>query len=509
MKKNIILYILAGLFLFASCLSDDSSEGDLSSFQDVTVEGIESKYLVTSFTGSHLQITPTINTEIASDKLTYKWSIVKDEQIDATTQSEIPFEVIGTERNLDYEVELAPGSYILKYEVTEENGYTVTSQATVNATTTFLNAYYIMKETADGNTDLDYYTADGVMTENVLSEAALNGSPLKGKPQYLSVGYDSNYYDDDANPQANPLIYVSTESGEFCGVRPTDFGVQFDKSNICYQVLDNGEKPYGVWFSVYVELFYTSKGVHWTYSSMDGMQSGSGKFGSISVQTGMSRNIVYGGDSYMYYWDEDNATIYNINWNGEVDYVYNENYEPAIYSGYTCVGAGTSYLYGALFAIQNKTTGERKIVSASAYTGASEICTLPSDFVTATCDHLTFCVNQGTIAYGTDGKDIYALDYASGTERKITVTGLSSGETITYVSNVVYSGTAASVDYLCIGTEANGKYTTSFYETVGGVPDGEPVFQMQGTGKISGVLYVAPTCNIWGDSWTAADCIGR
>lgn len=511
MKKN-ILYILASLLLFASCLSDDSSEGDLANFQDVTIEGIESKYLVTSFTGNHLQISPTIDTDIASDKLTYKWSIVKDEEIDATTQSEIPFEVIGTERNLDYEVELAPGSYVLKFEVTAENGYTATSKATVNATTAFLNAYYLMKETADGNTDLDYYTADGVMRENVLSEAALNGSPLKGKPRYLSVGYNSCYYDDNADQQVSTLIYTSTEDGDFCGVRSTDFGIQFDKSNICYQALDDDEKPYGVCLNVWTEILLTSKGTHWAQSG--DMSSGTGKFGTIDLKTGMSRHIVLGlsqapyYDMFLYYWDEDNGSFYYVDYNGGISPLYDENYEPLDYSDYVCVGSGVNSINGtAMFALQNKTTGERKIFSVSTY-GVSEVCTLSSDFVTATCDNITFNVDQGTIAYGTDGKDVYALDYMTGVERKLTVSGLPTG-TITYISNVYYSGSAASVDYLCIGTEANGKYTASFYKTVGGAPDGSPVFQMQGTGKISGVLYVTPTCDFFVDAKTAADCIGR
>lgn len=508
MKKN-ILYILASLFLFASCLSDDSSEGDLTNFQDVTVEGIESKYLVTSFIGSHLQITPTIDTDIASDKLTYKWSIVKDEEIDATTQSEIPFEVISTERNLDYEIELTPGSYVLKFEVTAENGYTATSKATVNVTTAFLNAYYLMKETADGNTDIDYYTADGVMTENVLSEAAFDGTPLKGKPRYMSACYNSCYLDEDAKQQAGTIIYASTEDGEFCGVRTSDFGVQFNKSNICFQTMDEDEEPYGALTNFWTEILLTSKGSHWTYGS--DMSSGSGMFGSIETETGMSRHIVLGpGDYTLYYWDEDNGTFGTVDYNGGYYPVYDESYEPVDFSDYTCIGSGASYLYGtALFALQNKTTGERKIISVSAYYGASEVCTIPSGYVTATCDNIMFNVNQGTIAYGTDGKDVYTLDYTSGTERKLTVTGLPSGETITYVSNVIYSGSVADVDYLCIGTEANGKYTASFYETVGGAPDGSPVFQMRGTGKISGVLYVTPSCSLFTDSWFAPDCIGR
>lgn len=508
MKKN-ILYLFAVLFLLASCLSDDSDEGDLASFQDVTVEGIESKYTITSYTGKHLQITPAIDTDIASDKLTYKWSIVEDKEIDVTTQSEIPFEVISNERNLDYEINLAPGSYILKYEVMTESGYTVTEKSTISVSTAFLNAYYVLKETADGNTDVDYYTSDGDMVEDALSRFTFDGSPMKGKPLYLSFGYNSCYYDDDAKQQINTLIYVSSEDGSFCGVRPTDFGVQVDRNNVCFQTIDDDEIPYGVCTNAWTEVFITNKGCRWTYSG--DMSSGSGKFGAVDVPTGMSRHIINGaGDWYMYYWDEDYGTIYMIDYNGGVSQAYDENYMPIDYSDYTCVGSGASYLYGAaMFVLENKTTGERKIVTTSVYTGTYDICDIPSDCVAATSSNVSFSVNGGTIVYATDGNDVYVFDYASGSERKLTIAGLPSGTTITYVSNILYSGSAASVDYLCIGTESGGRYTASFYDTVGGAPDGAPVFQMQGTGKISGIGFVAPTYSLGADSYATVNCIAR
>lgn len=507
MKKN-ILYLLFGVGLLSACLSDDSTEADLANFKDITVNGIESKYTVTSFTGEHLKISPTLDTDLPADKITHTWSLAKVVGTSYDNQDADTFGIISHDPILDYEIKLSPGKYKLRYEATAPNGYTVTEGADITATTAFEDAFYIMKETADGNTDLDYYTKDGVLVENVLSEVALGGQPFVGKPRYLSIAYKSNYLDENADSQTGNIIFVSTESGNFCGVRTTDFSVQLDKSNISFQTLEDDEKPYGAWLNMYSEMLLTSKGTRTTYSG-EISPGTSGKYGAVGEATGASIYFVFAPNLMyaMVYWDADNGHFVYTDWNGDSHIITDQTYTPLDFSAYKCVGACCSYYeYMPVFALENKTTGERAFYSVNSTSDVSMLCAIPSGNVSATSNQISFNYDQGSIAYATDGKDIYLTDFTTGDERKATVNGLPSGEKITFVSNVYHSGSGVNVDYLAVGTEANGKYTVSFYKTLGGTPDGSPVFTIQGTGKVKSIRYLSPYgSGISGDNFSTAN----
>lgn len=505
MKQTILIFL--SCLALSSCFSDESSVGNLAGFEDIDITGIEKEYLVTSYVGEYIDIKPSIKTNIPDNELEERWMIAKNTgYANNTDEKKDTFQLIGTERNLHYNVNLSPGTYTLKYEVSERNGYTAFGQSTITVTTAFLNSIYVLKETTDGDTDLDYLTVKGKMTENVLSTNALANNPLKGKPRYMSVAYAHSFYDENAKYTSGTLLCISTESGNFKVVRANDFTVQFDRKDICYQPLDEDERPYGIWLNRFAELFLTNKGMHWNYSA--DVSPSTGKYGVIDLPSGSSPYWVYAPalGAYMVYWDEPDGRFFYTNINGMTKVIADEAGNPIDFSSYTCVGAGCNYIKGTgVFVLQNKATGIRTFFSIESRSSIKKLCEIPAGNITSRCPHLSFNANQATLAYGTDGKDIYAVDFTTGAERKLNVQGLSQGSTITYVSDVYFKGSSAEVDYLAIGTESGGKYTVSFYNMVGGTPDGAPALTMSGTGKIHSIRYVAPSASGFSDKWATTD----
>ena len=96
---------------------------------------------------------------------------------------------------------------------------------------------------------------------------------------------------------------------------------------------------------------------------------------------------------------------------------------------------------------------------------------------------------------------LYAYDLAgTQTERELAVTGIPSGETITYVSNRFYNGLGA-FDYLIIGTQSGSNYHVYCYNMVGGEPVGSPEVTISGEGILHSVDYVEPSTS----EYTAQD----
>ena len=172
MKKYIIsFFILLVSVSLVGCFNDDSSLGN-TEISDITISGIESAYSAKAFIGQHIQINPTVESGYSENELEYQWMLINDKtgKITASGDTIQPI-IIGDSRNLDYEVNCAPGNYQLRYIVKDRNnGYTVYKYASVSITTSFSQGFYIMKETADGNTELDILNEDGNFSSDAFSK---------------------------------------------------------------------------------------------------------------------------------------------------------------------------------------------------------------------------------------------------------------------------------------------------------------------------------------------------
>ena len=79
-------------------------------------------------------------------------------------------------------------------------------------------------------------------------------------------------------------------------------------------------------------------------------------------------------------------------------------------------------------------------------------------------------------------------------EQQLNLEGIPAGETLNYVSNQFWNSGFVSgndFDYLVVGTQAGDTYHVYMYEMIGGVPSGEPVKTITGTGSVKSVRFLS------------------
>ena len=138
--------------------------------------------------------------------------------------------------------------------------------------TSFSQGFYILKETADGNTDLDVYGTES-FSEDVLS--GIYGAPLSGKPLNLAMTYDQSYIDEATQEMAGTnMVHVFTDAGIYRGFRSEDMTETFNEQTIRFDGMDADELPYAMMRGIYANFFFTSKGCYGNYSYGNGASSG-------------------------------------------------------------------------------------------------------------------------------------------------------------------------------------------------------------------------------------------
>lgn len=501
MKKfNIILAAFLSLTLTA-CFDDDSTDADYSRVPAITVSGLETSYTKIAYTGEHLQINPTIDTQNADD-LSYQWLLLntKTGTLDAKGDTIQPV-VIGTERNLDYEVATAPGDYQVRLLVRQPStGYTVYATTKLSVQTAFTQGFYVLKETTDGNTDLDELTATGSVGENLLLQT--QGTPLAGKPAYLGTTYDNDYVDPASlDPAQANFITVVTADGNFQQLRTTDLTKVFDRQNILFGTMEPTEKVYAAFQTPMTYHFLiTSEGYRYT------MPNGktTGQYGNPMSATGASSQIAmdivsYGGTLL---WDATSHSLLVGDYNANIspltynDFTGDDHTQgltgwQCLHMGYNCMNSE-----GTFTTVMEDQQGQRYVyLTGSSFFGTYLSSILKADkgshLAHATC--FSTNGNQAQYIYCVDGGQVFACNYADGSlaEIPLTLQGIPSGETINFVTNQYWNASSDSdFDYLIVGTQQGPSYHLYFYEMNGGAPQGDPVKTMSGKGTVRQVRYM-------------------
>lgn len=167
MKRTIIQYLLVGIVCcLSSCYDDDSTLGS-NYVSDIEIAGLADQSVV-SYSQNFVNVQPTITTDYPEDQLEYAWYIYADN----TPEQENGFrkDRIATTKDLNYEVNLPSGIYHLVFEVTSlTNDFSKTATMNLSVSTAFSKGFYILKETADGNTDIDLWN-EGILSEDILAK---------------------------------------------------------------------------------------------------------------------------------------------------------------------------------------------------------------------------------------------------------------------------------------------------------------------------------------------------
>ncbi len=507
MKKNILFILVVILVLsLSSCLTDESSIG-IDNVGNITVSGIADSYTETAYIGQVLNITPTVKTDYADNDMQYQWILLSSKTGSTTANGDtIAPVIIGTSKDLNYNVSISPGTYQIRFIAkSKTNGYTVYSVSSLKVLTNFSQGFYIMKETADHNTELDLLNSDGVMENNLFTQ--INGSPIQGKPQKLDIDYNMCYINPDDNEmESTNSITVTTQNKNICVSRSTDLKTMFDRSNLLFDKMTDDEIPYGIINNSLGYLFYySSKGIRAIMAASSYSSPTSGKFGKLYAVCGGSKYITHDIGSYggTIFWDEKAHSLFFTDYNA---YLSEAQYEDGSglditqnLTDYDCLHIGYNYMNSsgtATVILQNNTTGDRYLYLTESSFGHTY---LNNRYLIKPDTHMSRATAYSTngltakYIYCVDGGKLYAsiFDNSDLSESEIRLQGINSDETITYVSNPFWNGGGdTSFNNLIIGTQKDNQYKLYFYNMVGGVPEGAPIKVVSGTGNVKSVRYL-------------------
>ena len=505
MKKIIYPTLaLALTFSLSSCFSDDSSLGG-DSVGEIAVSGIAESYSNIAYMGEYLDIAPQVE---AHEDMTYSWLLLDGKTgSDDANGNEIQPEVIGHEKDLHYEVNIAPGTYQLRFVAEGKSGYTVYKTTSLTVRTTFSQGFYVLKENGEGNTDIDLITLDGKTGNDLLT--SLDGQALQGKPLSLGVQYNAYYVnpDDEQMATAN-LLYVATESGQFRLGRTTDLKKAFDRSNISYDKMEDSEHPYLFFGSEWYNVMMTNKGI---YSAM--MPSSwsttpsTGQYGMPVSKCGGSRYAFIDIDSSGggVFWDADNHNLMTFD--------YGLNASPLLkgdmtgedltqnLTDYDCLCCGynrrSNRATGAVIMRDNPTSKRYLYLTEGSFQGISltDRKMIPEGSHAAKATYYGVNGITASYIYCVDGGHLYAMNFKDDNmgEVELKPQGIPSDETIEFVANQFWNPVFSPGDpfnYLIVGTQKGSTYKLYFYETNGGAITGKPLMTKEGTGKVKCVRFL-------------------
>ena len=520
MKKNIYFYLCAALLTMTltGCFDDDSSTG-YEAIKETTISGIDETYVKTAYVGEHLVISPEVTSSYSDSQMTYTWLLLDNSTGNKDKEGNVVEPVvIGNTKNLDYEVALAPGTYQVRLMASAaDNGYSVYATTTLTVRTLFSQGFYILKKTADGNTDLDLQTLDGQHGEDLIAQ--VDGKSLEGSPVSLYPNYLMNYINTDNDKiESTNSVTVTTDRKVINVRRVSDFTSIFSRENICFDEMDADEQPYATTLSPtfgYM-MMLTSKGLY-NAASSSMSDSSTGQFGMPVSECGGSQyfyidNVNFGCGAI---WD---ATSHSLK-------AYNFNYEfsPLCYfdmtgeeqtqnlTNFECLHCGFNALAGTttgIFVLHDNKTGNRYLyLTEGSFLGVnlSQRIQLPSDSHASRATSYSTNGISASYLYCIDGGKLYAYVFNSGdnSEVELKPEGIPSDETIVYVTNQYWNPTfspGTPFDYLVVATQKGNSYKLYFYETNGGAPIGKPVMTTTGEGYVKAVRFI-------NDGYATTDCI--
>lgn len=501
MKKN--LYFVVSLFVgcllgTASCIDDESTYGDNSVLLELS--GLEDSYEVVSFSSDLLQINPVVKSSFAESDLEYAWSYYSNASVSNSASTDtIKADTISREKNLSYNPAVTDGSYTLVFTAkSKSTGYRQSISTTFNASSALSRGFYVMKETADGNTDLDLYnTRLQELIPDVLTK--YQGAAMRGKPRCLDVIHQQAYINEEGKEAAVNTLCVTTEANEVKWIRALDCTTIFSPENVHYDPV-SGEIPYrtvrGYW-----EVYYlTSNGV---YSAFSGGYGGSGVLGAYDG-TGGSVHAVSGGSGAYYgilYWTNETHSFevsdYNAGYAPAMSMV--DGYDTQNLSHLDCVACGLNRAAGELiyFLMQERSNPSKKYIYYFdfGFMGATltQVRELAADNDYANASLRAVNANEATIAYYVKNNKVYTYDLVSDNpDKELTLQGVPSGEQISYISCRPFYGNNR-FSYFIVGTQSGNNYKVYMYETRAGEPINSPVITFSGEGKLNRIVYIDPS----------------
>ena len=502
MKKIYYCVLMLTVCMFSSCFDDDGNY-DYTTVDEIVIEGLGESHTLNSYNGEVLEISPKITSNYAD--LTYEWWMWSpDEENKGSTnwEEQEPYEaeLISTDKDLRYAVECPIGLYTIMLKVTSaSNGYFAMATTSLNAQTMFTRGFYVLKETTDGNTELDLYNRDGEMMTDLL-EATGNG-PMQGKPLSLGALQSHAMLNESNESVMIHSLCVTTEDKQIAFFNTENLKKVHDATSIVTGGLDVGVTPYTAFTFGNSNYLLTSEGCNVAY--IPAMMPTSGAIGIPAKTGGGSQFVMSDGDYCAYYWNNEES---RIDCADQIQfgalYTYDENgYSTA---GMRCLMCGLSQTDAKGYFLLADAEGKRYIYEMEAPVigmlspapktkGRTEI---PADYKLASAT--AFAVNARTtnVLYFVSGNQLYTYNLSNYTENPdpIALNGIGAGETITYLSYQWQDYTNDVENdfvHLVVGTQNGDNYKLYMYNIEAGIPR-TLVRSFGGKGKVKMCVYMSP-----------------
>lgn len=492
MRKHIIPILMAALLplTVGSCYSDDSSLGNPDAAKSIEITDIPAQSAV-SFAGQTLTITPEISTDYPESDLQYTWYLYVANSFEPAHFRDV---VIGNERVLNYEVNLKSGTYVIVLEAkSKTTGYARLTRTTLNVATEFSDGFYILKETADGQTEMDLITESGFSSDIITK---MDGEPMKGTPVSLAMIYQQQYVNPDNNTMetANMLNIFTTED---CRTyRTEDMKQTFNYSTICYAGEQNDDVYYNMTNGSNCYFMASKKGISFKSASGTNAKS-TGKFGLPTFEDEATNHVqlLNCGRMGIAYWSNGTHSVRKINNVGTI--ITNVTTDPT--GEQQCIASGINRIGGVetnWFLAEEKSTGKRylhRVNNMGNLVGTTE---LDPSLHIAKSSVVAGCGGSASYIYVVDNGNLYAYGWVNGNEIEIPLPGMS--DPVTYVTNqwfwvAGFGDTSYNFDNLIVGTQNGDSYTLHFFsDLVGGIPTKEAYRSVTGTGKVKTIRRATP-----------------
>lgn len=493
MKK--IIYCLSALVVLAGCYKDKSTTST-KPISTITIEGLEEKYELISFRDA-LTLQPNVESTDPADTFEYLWTLYSNNRsVVIGSNEQFPIDTIGREKELNYDIELGPGEYTVVLCVTNaRNGYSVYSTTKLSVNTPFTTGYYFLKETADGNTELDYLSAAGDKITNLLQ--AQTGSPLSGSPIRLGFFTDYSYRYDGEEDFTSGRALVPMADKDLRILLITDMSLIYDHSTMFYGD-EPDEKPVMAFCDFFSRPHYVSSNGFYCSYQMPGMDEyGTGKYGMpIAPEGGCSFNpnaVVTGSYGMMYnFFDEKHGRFVYYSYNADLETMSSTNDIPIEGITDRILFMGTN---GWAVFEDAQNPQQRRLYQLNLASGLNPITSIRDIDPTLNFNRAQVYGSNKSGAtgmlYGGVGDKLYRYNTEDNSELLLTTTGIGSGEEITMITHKL----AAPKNYLMIGTYKDGNYKVYMYETIAesGVPYGAPVTVASGQGRVVDMQYTNPS----------------
>ena len=505
-KLKYILHMFMISLFITSCFKDLGNY-DYTYIPDFEITGLKEKYSVVSYT-ENMNIQVVVESEDKNAEFEYEWGVVLQEN-EMVLDSPTYLEIISNEKDLSIPFEYKSGTYTLQLKVTNKStGLAKLVSTQIEAVTPFSKGYYLLKETSDGNTDMDIFYDNNTSSINAIAE--FKGTSLQGKPKSLSYLPEISFLDEEIGSRVIDYLIIPASEKEIVTFSLTDM-----TEARTYAQWFFGE-PYSIEKAHYFTIggafygLFTDDGVFTNYQAVCFGMTSSGKFPELTTRAYDNKEYeisfpVCHSEIYSLMFDSKNGRFLLLDFNAGVqepdlsesdEKVKYPITDRLVFMGESKTGDNYTTI------IFEREDGSRYYYYANT-TGASnnsinimEMKEIDPSLKFAEATRISPCRKDGRYLYFLSDGEIYTFNPVDGTESKLDVPFLPEGN-ITYM-DTMYSSLESegpdSFNHLIIAVENAGKYTVCFYNMVGGIPVAgqEPVLKLEGDGKVTSIQRATP-----------------